>query len=416
MLMTQEVPGATEAAARDAADPLRGFRARFDLPDGLIYLDGNSLGALPRQSATRAARTVADEWGRTLIDSWNDHGWIDLPITVGRRIAPLIGAGPDEVAAADTVSTNLFKLAGAALAMRPGRRTIVTDAQNFPTDIYILEGLAGLCGGTEVRRVAHGQVAAALDGSVAVLCLSHVDYRSARIEDMAGLTRAAHAAGVLVIWDLSHSVGAIPVDLNAAQADFAVGCGYKYLNGGPGAPAFLFVARRHQQTARNPVSGWLGHAQPFAFDGTYAPADGIRRFITSSPPIVSLSILDESLKLFAETDTADLRAKSVAQSELLIRLVEAGCAGLGLTLASPRDADRRGSHVLFDHAEGYAVVQALKRRGVVGDFRVPHGIRLGIAPLYNSYADIAEAAAHLAAVLREQEYDAPELKVRAAVT
>jgi kynureninase len=414
--MIENVPGAAEAARLDAADPLRRFRAQFDLPDGLIYLDGNSLGALPHRSIARASRTVAGEWGRTLIDSWNDHGWIDLPITAGLRIAPLVGALPDEVVVADTVSTNLFKLAGAALALRPGRRAIVTDAANFPTDVYILEGLAALRGGIELRRVAHDQVFAALDSDVAALCLSHVDYRTARIEDMAVLTRAAHAVGALAIWDLSHSVGAIPIDLNAAEADFAVGCGYKYLNGGPGAPAFLFVARRHQEAARNPLSGWLGHAQPFAFDGSYRPASGIRRFVTSSPPVISLSVLDESLQIFAETDMAALRAKSQAQSDMLIRLVEAGCKGLGLALASPRDPDRRGSHVLFDHEEGYAVVQALKRRGMVGDFRVPNGIRLGIAPLYNSYADIAHAAAHLAAVLRRREYDAPELRVRAAVT
>lgn len=401
----------------DAEDPLQRFRVFFDLPEGVVYLDGNSLGALPKAALERACRTVGAEWGQTLISSWNDHGWIDLPLTTGARIAPLVGAKPSEVVVADSVSINLFKVVSAALEARPDRKVIVTDPGNFPTDLYILEGLAASRGqDVSVRYAPAAEIEAALGPEVAAVCLSHVDYRSARIADMAAITRAAHDAGALAVWDLSHSLGAIEVDLNGAGADFAVGCGYKYLNGGPGAPAMLFVAERHQADARQPLSGWMGHAAPFEFVVGYSPAPGIRRFLTGTPPIVSLSILEESVKIIAQAPMRELREKSQRLTSMLIALIEDHCAEYGFRLVSPRDKNLRGSHVLFDHPDGYAIVQALKRRGVIGDFRAPEGMRFGVAPLYNTFGDIREAVCHLLQVMENREYDLDDLRVRASVT
>jgi kynureninase len=404
-------------ARRDAADPLRELRDAFVIPDGLIYLDGNSLGMLPHVCAARAREVVEREWGETLISSWNEHGWIDLPLRTGAKIAPLIGAAPDEVVVCDSVSINLFKVLASAVAMRPGRRVIVTNNENFPTDVYIAEGLCRLLGqACELRFATPEEVAGALDHDVIAISFSHVDYKSARIADMAGITAKAHAAGALAIWDLSHSAGALPVELASARADFAVGCGYKYLNGGPGAPAFLFAARRHHGEMRQPLSGWLGHAQPFAFGSRYVPASGIARMITGTPPVVSMALLETAVEVIAKAGIERLRAKSMAMTDLLIALVAQECAETSLELASPPDASARGSHVIFAHPEGYAVVQALKARGVIGDFRAPHFVRLGIAPIYLSYVELWDAVQRLKTVMSAQEFDQERFRIRAAVT
>jgi kynureninase len=402
-------------AALDQCDPLRTFREAFVIPPGMIYLDGNSLGLLPKAGAARARRTVESEWGQSAISGWNDHQWIDLPVRVGSSIARLIGAGEDEVVAGETTSINLFKCLSAALMMRPGRRTILTSKSNFPTDIYVAEGLADMLG-LDIRYAEPSQTSVALDDSVAAITFSHIDYKTARIEDMAAITACAHEVGALAIWDLCHSAGAMPVALNEARVDFAVGCGYKYLNGGPGAPAFLFAARRHHADMRQPLSGWMGHAAPFEFDPHYRPAQGIRRMLTGTPPVVALSILEDAAGIVLDAGIHLLREKSKKMSALLIELVERECQGNGLELGSPRDAEMRGSHVIFHHPEAYAVVQALKARGVVGDFRAPDCIRLGIAPIYLAYEDIWNAVQHLRQVMDNREWARDSFRVRAAVT
>jgi kynureninase len=407
--------GSNLAATLDKEDPLRGFRDAFVIPEGMIYLDGNSLGLLPKAAAARARRTIEEEWGGSAISGWNDHQWIDLPQRVGARISGLIGAGEDEVVAGETTSVNLFKCLSAALSLRPGRRVIVTSHDDFPTDLYIAEGIAGFLG-AELRHVEPSRVADALDDTVVAISFSHINYRTARIEDMVSITEAAHKAGALAIWDLCHSAGAIPVALNEAQADFAVGCGYKYLNGGPGAPAFLFAARRHHPQMRQPLSGWMGHAAPFDFDPRYRAAPGIRRMLTGTPPVVALSVLEESVAIMGEAGIARLREKAERMSELLIERIDRECAGHGLVLGSPKETKARGNHVIYHHPEAYAVVQALKARGVVGDFRMPDCIRLGIAPIYLPYADIVNAAAHLREVMERREWEAPAFRVRATVT
>jgi len=402
--------------ARDAADPLAPCRDLFDVPQGVVYLDGNSLGALPRATAGRLDDLVRREWGGDLIRSWNVNGWIDAPARVGGKIARLVGAAPDEVVAADSTSVNLFKALAAALRLRPGRTVVVTEDGNFPTDVYVAQGLLDLVGGRTLRRAPADGIAAALDGDTAVMMLTHVDYRSGRIHDMAALTAAAHAAGALALWDLSHSTGAVPVDLNGAGADFAVGCGYKYLNGGPGAPAFLFVAGRHHDAARPPLSGWMGHAAPFAFEDNYRPAAGIARHLCGTPPILGLAALEVGVDILNGVDMAAVRAKSMALTGLFVDLVEQECAGLGFALASPRDADMRGSQVALRHAEAYPIMQALIRAGVIGDFRSPDILRFGFAPLYVRYADVWDAVSALREVMTTESWNRPEFRVRAAVT
>jgi kynureninase len=399
----------------DAADPLRGLRDRFTLPHGVIYLDGNSLGALPRATAARVAEVVEREWGDGLIRSWNAAGWIDLPRRVGDKVARLIGARAGEVIVADSTSVNLFKMLTGALALNPRRRVILTEADNFPTDVYVAEGVAALLG-AELRRAPGDEIAAALDERVAVVALTHVSYRTGRMHDLARVTARAHEAGALVLWDLAHSAGAMPLDLNGCGVDLAVGCGYKYLNGGPGAPAFLFIAARHQAAFRSPLSGWMGHAEPFAFAPSYRPADGIARALVGTPPILSLAALEVGVDLALEADLDEVRRKSIALSERFITLVARDCAGLDLRLASPRDADGRGSQVCFAHPEGYAIVQALIARGVIGDFRAPDILRFGFAPLYTRFADVAAAVRHLRSVLEHREWDRPEYRERATVT
>ncbi|MFZ9967794.1 MAG: kynureninase [Steroidobacteraceae bacterium] len=399
----------------DEADALAGFRERFHLPRGLVYLDGNSLGPLPSRTQERIARVTAQEWGDGLINSWESAGWIDAPSRIGDKIARLIGAGRGEVLVADSTSINLFKCLAAALAMQPGRTVMLSESGNFPTDLYMMQGLAGLTG-ARCEVVPADQLLGRLDETIAVLTLTHVNYRSAAIHDLAAITRAAHDAGALVAWDLSHSVGSVPVDLESAGVDFAVGCGYKFLNGGPGAPAFIYVARRHQALAPAVLSGWLGHREPFAFDETYQPDPGIGRFRCGTPPILSLMALEEGVDLLLEADQAALRRKQSALSRLFIELVDSHCEGMGFTLASPREDERRGGHVSLRHPHGFAIMQALKGRGVIGDFRGPDILRFGIAPLYLSFGDIYEAVTRLVNVMREAEWRRPEFNRRASVT
>ena len=406
----------------DRADPLARFRDRFLLPHGVIYLDGNSLGALPRSTAKRLAAVVEQEWGGDLITSWNKHGWIATPHRIGDKIARLVGADAGEIVVAESTSINLFKVLSVALGARPERKVIVSEARNFPTDLYMAEGLAALLDrGHELRLVERADVMAALDEDVAALYLTHVDFRTGEILDMAGLTAAAHDIGALAIWDLCHSVGAVPVALNDAGADFAVGCGYKYLNGGPGAPAFVYAARRHQvssegEGAVQPLWGWLGHAAPFEFTPHYRPAPGIRQYVCSSPSILAMAALEEGVDLFLEADMSAVRAKSVLQTESFIALVEERCAGYGLTLASPRDAGERGSQVSFAHRDGYAVMQALIARGVIGDFRAPDLLRFGFTPLYVRHVDVWDAVECLRDVLATEQWKRPEFATRAEVT
>lgn len=401
------------AAEFDAADPLARFRDRFTLPEGVIYLDGNSLGALPKATPGVLARVVGEEWGEGLIRSWNDAGWFEAAGRVGAKIAPLIGAAPDEVIACDSTSVNLFKLIAAALAMRPGRKVILSEPGNFPTDLYMIAGLEAQ--GLATRRLAEREALAdALSDDVALLLLTHVHYKTGAMHDMAALTRAAHEAGALVLWDLSHSTGALPVDLNAAGADFAVGCGYKYLCGGPGAPAFAFVAERHHAHLAQPLTGWFGHAAPFAFSDDYAPAPGIEQLQCGTPPVLGLAALEVGVKLIAEIGVGRLYAKSQALSEFFLDCLDE--REVALDLVSPASCDARGSQLSFRHPEAYAICQALIARGVIGDFRDPDVLRLGFAPAYLSFADIAAAARHLAEVLASGEWQSDEFRQRAAVT
>ena len=401
----------------DAADPLARSRDAFALPAGIVYLDGNSLGALPRQAEERVRAVMTRQWGQDLIKSWNVHDWIGAPARLGAKIARLIGAKPSEVVVADSTSLNVFKALHAALCLRPERRVILSDDGNFPTDLYMAQGLTELLGATHrLKIVPSGEIASALTEDVAVLMLTEVDYRTGRLHDMAALTKAAHDKGVLALWDLAHSAGAFPVDLNGCDADFAVGCGYKYLNGGPGAPAFIFVAERWQGSAEQPLFGWMGHEAPFAFDLDYRPRPGIARFLVGTPPMLSLTALEAGLDLFAEVELEALRRKSGALGDLFIALVEQELSGSGLTLASPRLASERGSQVSYRHPEGYPIMQALIARGVIGDFRAPDILRFGFAPLYVSFTDIWSAVAQLAAVMAGQEWQKPEFRRRAAVT
>ena len=418
---------------RDAQDPLRTLRDLFDLPPGVIYLDGNSLGALPRAVPARVAHVVAQQWGQDLIKSWNSAGWFALPRRVGDRIAPLIGAGGGEVVATDTTSINLYKVLSAALNIAaqdaPGRRTIVSERSNFPTDLYIAEALCRERGCT-LKLIEPHEVAASLTPDVAVLMLTHVNYRTGAMHDMAAVTAAARAAGALVVWDLCHSAGAVPVDLSGAQADFAVGCGYKYLNGGPGAPAFVWVHPRHVARCWQPLAGWWGHAQPFAFTPDYQPAMDITRYQCGTQPIVSLSALDCALDVFAAAEKlggmAALRAKSLALTDLFIDAVEALCPG-AFTLVTPREHARRGSQVCLTPTDAlpagsaYAIVQALIARGVIGDFRAgdaqqPDILRFGFTPLYLSFDNVLGAAQALAEVVRTREYAQARFHHKQAVT
>lgn len=403
-----------EARARDAADPFRPFRDRFAIPEGVTYLDGNSLGALPHAAADRVAATVRDEWGRGLIRSWNDAGWIDAPARVGGKLAGLIGAAPHEVIVADSTSVNLYKLLVAALQANPDRKVILTEPGNFPTDLYLAQGVARTLPGVEVRTAHRDAILAAVDADTAVVLLTHVHYKTAAKFDLAAVTAAVQAKGALMLWDLSHSAGAVAVDLTAANADLAVGCGYKYLNGGPGAPAFLYVAERHQAALRSPLTGWMGHAAPFDFTDDYAPGEGIRRFLCGTPPVLGLATLEAGVDLFLEADPVALFARGQALCDLFIRLVEERCPDL--TLVTPREPATRGSHVSFAHPHAWPIMAALIERGVIGDFRAPDLLRFGFTPLYVGFADVWRAVDALAQVLASRPWADDRYRVRAAVT
>ena len=405
----------TDWQALDRNDPLAAKKAAFRIPDGVIYLDGNSLGVLPEAVPARMAKAVEQEWGQSLIRAWNEHDWFTLPQRVGDRIGRLVGAAPGQVTACDNTSINVFKVLAAALSLNPQRKVILSDSGNFPTDLYMAQGLRDMLDkGHELKVVAPEEVTGAIDDSVAVMMLTQVDYRTGRRHDMAALTKKAHDAGALVIWDLAHSAGAFAVELDAAGADFAVGCGYKYLNGGPGAPAFLYVAARHQDRVAPALTGWMGHDAPFAFDLDYRPDTGIGRMRVGTPPILSLSALDAALDVFEDVDMNVLREKSVSLCELFIAEVERRCPEL--TLASPRDAAVRGSQVSFRFDNGYALVQALISRGVIGDFRAPDVARFGFTPLYISHADVIRACEILEEIVKTRAWDRPEFHARAKVT
>ena len=406
-----------ECIARDRDDPLRDMRKRFVIPDGVIYLDGNSLGLLPANVDSRVADTLQLQWVETLIKSWNEHGWFDLPRKVGDRIAPLIGAPAGSVIAGDTITVNLFKLLGATVKLDSRRRVILSDDGNFPSDLYAAQGLRDLLGdGYSLRLVAPEDVLAAIDEDIAVVMLTEVDYRTARLHDMRSITSAAHAKGALTIWDLAHSAGALAVGLTATNADFAVGCTYKYLNGGPGAPAFLYVRPDLQDKVSPALAGWWGHAAPFDFETEFRPAPGILRNQCGTQPILSLAALDAALDVWDGVDMQQIRAKSMALCGLFIEEVQARCARHGVQLCGPSTLEQRGSHVALHCPQGYAVMQALIAQGVIGDFRAPDLIRFGFAPLYTSFTDVSEAAHRLARILDDRLWDRDEFKQRKAVT
>ena len=415
----------------DAHDQLAPHRRAFALPDGVIYLDGNSLGALPAATPARLREVIEREWGRGLIGSWNAASWIDAPRQVGAKIARLIGAASDEVICADSTSVNLFKALVAALRLQHAatedRDVILSERGNFPTDLYIAQSIAEMSGGRHrLVTVAADDVAYHIDDGTAVLLLTHVNYRNGRMHDMAELTRRAHFAGALTVWDLAHSVGAVPLDMQAAGADFAVGCGYKYLNGGPGAPAFVYVARRHLRAMHGdrfaqPLAGWLGHLAPFEFSPEYEPAMGIDRFGAGTPSILALAALDCGLDTVLAAGIGALRAKSVQQTQLFIDLVEDRCAGLGLTLVSPRDPARRGSQVCYAHEQAWPVMAALIARGVVGDYRAGEAgeagiLRFGFAPLYLRFVDVWDAVEILREILATRAWDEPQFMAQRTVT
>jgi kynureninase len=411
-----------DALALDATDPLAPLRGQFHIPEGLIYLDGNSLGVLPRSTAARVQQVVEHEWGQGLIRSWNSAGWMALPARVGDKIARLVGAGAGELVVADSTSVNLFKVLAAALLIvkqdAPARRVILSERSNFPTDLYIAESLAREHG-FELVLVEPDEIESRLTEQTAVLMLTHVNYRTGRMHDMAAVTRQAHAAGALTIWDLAHSAGAVPVDLTAARADFAVGCGYKYLNGGPGAPAFVWAHPRHVGRFWQPLAGWIGHAAPFEFTPGYRPAPGIARYQCGTPAVLSLAALECGVDTVLAAEPlgcmAALRRKSLALTRLFAERVQATCPALAL--ASPTQDAERGSQVCFSHPElGYPVVQALIARGVIGDFRAPDVLRFGFTPLYLRFVDAWDAAEHLREVLAHEEWRRPEFNQRHAVT
>jgi kynureninase len=416
--MTKFVAPASRAAslALDADDPLRSLRDRFVIPDGLIYLDGNSLGPMPRAAAAAFARTIEEEWARDLIKSWNSAGWFDLPSRLGDRLGALIGAGPGQTLVCDTTSTNLYKAIHAAIGVRPGRDVIVAEAASFPTDLYIVEGAMASAGRPMERRLIRDDVSIEelLDEKVAVVVLSHVDYRSGQLLDVADLTRKVHAVGALVVWDLCHSVGVIEFAFDAQDVDFAVGCTYKYLNGGPGSPAFISVARRLIALARNPLSGWWGHAEPFAFNRDFQPDSGIRRFLCGTQPILSMRGVEAALDALDGVEVASLRRKSLNLTNLFMARVAALLPDL--EIVTPPEPALRGSQVALRFGEGYAVVQAMIERGVIGDFRAPDIMRFGFAPAYLRYAEVWNAAEILAACMRAEVWREPRYRQRHAVT
>ncbi|MGY3027613.1 kynureninase [Pseudomonas lurida] len=412
----------SDCQALDAQDPLAPLRRQFALPEGVIYLDGNSLGARPVAALARAQAVIAEEWGNGLIRSWNSAGWAHLSQRLGDCLAPLIGARDGEVVITDTTSINLFKVLSAALTVQrqrqPGRKVIVSEASNFPTDLYIAEGLAELLQqGYSLRLVnSPDELPQAIDQDVAVVMLTHVNYKTGFMYDMQALTDLSHECGALSIWDLAHSAGAVPIDLHQAGADYAIGCTYKYLNGGPGSQAFVWVNPALVDVVRQPLSGWFGHTRQFAMESNYAPSAGIARYLCGTQPITSLAMVECGLEIFAQTDMASLRSKSLALTDLFIALVQTRCAAHELVLITPREHARRGSHVSFEHPEGYAVIQALIARGVIGDYREPRIMRFGFTPLYTRFTEVWDAVEILGDILDNRTWDQPQFKVRNSVT
>ncbi len=402
----------TRAEALDAADPLAPLRAQFFIPDGMIYFDGNSLGAMPKAALAAVSEATQQEWATDLITSWNKAGWFALPTDYGDRLAPVIGASAGEVVICDSTSINLYKALFAGLSLRPERQVIVAEKSSFPTDLYMVEGALASRPGLEMKLV--DDLLAAINESVAVVLVNHVDYRSGKLAEVEAITARAHEMGAVVIWDLCHSAGVLPVGLNEGGADLAIGCTYKYLNGGPGSPAFIFCAERHLAKVSQPLSGWWGHAQPFAFDTGFAPDAGIRKFLCGTQPILSFRALKAGLDIISGLDMAQVRAKSQSLTSLFIELVEAEVPALGL--ASPRAAAHRGSQVSFTHPDAYAIVQALIERGVVGDFRMPNLLRFGFSPLYLSQMDVVRAVEILAEIMENDVWQAPRFQVRSRVT
>lgn len=397
-----------DCAILDRRDPLAGFRDEFDIPAGMIYFDGNSLGPPPRAALIRAKEVLEKEWGEGLVKSWNTANWFQLPRTLGDKVAKIIGADQGEVLLTDSTSINLHKVLSAAVSLRPRRRVILMESGNFPTNNYIAQGLAAqLNRRLEIRFTDSVSIADAIDESVAVVCLTHVHYISGSILDMAAITAKTRQAGALSVWDLCHSAGVVPVDVNACKVDFAVGCTYKYLNGGPGSPAFLFVARRHNGRARQPLTGWWGHADPFAFERDYRPAHDVRQMLSGTQPILSMAVAEAGLDICLRADTTSVREKSRKLTGLFIDLIGERCSGFGFTLASPLDSARRGSHVSLEHDQAYGIVQALISRQVVGDFRAPSNIRLGFAPLFISYTDVWDAVERLLEVMKDGQWRRP---------
>ncbi|MBU6961539.1 kynureninase [Pseudomonas sp. CVAP len=411
-----------DCLALDAQDPLAHLRHQFALPEGVIYLDGNSLGARPVAALERAQAVIAEEWGNGLIRSWNSAGWRDLPERLGNRLAGLIGAAEGEVVVTDTTSINLFKVLGAALrvqAMRaPTRRVIVSESSNFPTDLYIAEGLMDLLQqGYSLRLVdSPEELAQAIDQDTAVVMLTHVNYKTGYMHDMQAMTALTHECGALAIWDLAHSAGAVPVDLRQAGADYAIGCTYKYLNGGPGSQAFVWVSPQLCDLVTQPLSGWFGHSRQFDMASGYEPSSGIARYLCGTQPITSLAMVECGLDIFAQTDMPSLRRKSLALTDLFIQLVEQRCAAHDLKLITPREHARRGSHVSFEHPQGYAVIQALIAQGVIGDYREPRIMRFGFTPLYTSFTEVFDAVQILGEILDQKTWAQAQFQIRHSVT
>src|SRR5450432_316812 len=417
MKVASKVLTRRDLEALDRDDPLREFRDRFSLPEGLIYLDGNSLGAMPKATPARVREVVEDEWGRDLIRSWNINGWIDIQQRIGAKIGRLIGAGEGETIVADSTSVNLFKALAAAFELRPDRKIIVSEPGNFPTDLYVAEGLTRYLGrGHSLRLAEPSDIEGAITEDVAVVMLTHVSYRTGRMYDLQRITERAHAAGAIMLWDLAHSAGAVPVDLTGADVDFAVGCGYKYLNGGPGAPAFLYVARRHQPNIRPILSGWFGHASPFTFEQSYRPAEGIDRLTVGAPPIISLTALEVGVDLMLEASIDALRAKSVQQGVIFEELIAQELGEGAVSLVSPSEPAMRGSQLCYALANAWPVNRALIDRGVIGDFRAPNILRFGFTPLYVGYVELWDAVATLKKILAERSWDRPEYHARTRVT
>lgn len=401
----------------DKQDPLIDFRQEFEIEEGLIYLNGNSLGVLPKAAKARMADVISKEWGQGLIRSWNTHNWISLPQRIGSKLAGIIGAQAHEVIVADSTSVNLFKLAAAAIKLRPGRTKIITEPGNFPTDLYILNGVKNFINqDIEIITVPSNEVMQHIDDDTALICLTHVHYKSGTMLNMKEITAAAHQKGALMMWDLSHSTGAVPLDLNDARADLAVGCGYKYLNGGPGAPAFLYVAEQHLQHLNQPLTGWFGHANAFAMSDEFEAAPGIEKVLCGTTPVLGASALEVGVDIMAKVDPQQLRDKSLALSEYFIRLMEPLCDTYGFELVTPKEQAIRGSQVSYTHPEGYAIMQALIAQNIIGDFRAPNILRFGFAPLYVRFIDLWNTVEALHSIMKSHSWDHPQFKAKNKVT